>query len=299
MLAVLGLFIGILLTNCGGGGAKGKSGILNDPNYQPLPERVAVPEAEKAEFFKNMSEIKGADFMMGSEDYDIDEKPKHKVTITGFWIDKYEVRISEFAKFVDATKYKTTAEIKGRSKIFKEGWNDVPKAYWSKPKRGMPIPDQDNQPVTHVSWYDAKEYCSWAKKRLPTEAEWEFMAGGPEHAMYPTGNEFKGDLVVWNVQESEDTNTKPVGSKGSQNSYGLYDVAGNVWEWVSTLYDNFPYPYKIDDGRENYNKVEGQRRTFRGGSAWNNEVRIFRVANRSSKGDPEYTALNLGFRCVY
>ena len=304
LIFIVSLFV-FLIYNCGGAGSStGKADPTSDPNYKPLPERVQIPEAEKSEFFKNMVEIKGGTFKMGTNlskdcNCDKDENPQHEVKLESFWIDKYETRISEFKKFVEETGYKTTAEKKGKGKIYRDNlWVDVPKANWKKPRKSIKLKDYPNQPVSQVSWYDAKEFCSWAKKRLPTEAEWEYMAGGPEHTIYPTGNEFNEESVIWNVQESPDDNTKPVGSK-KETGYGMFDVAGNVWEWVSTLYDDFPYPYKVDDGRENYNNIEGMRRTFRGGSAWNNEHRIFRVANRASKGDPDYAALNVGFRCVY
>lgn len=172
--------------------------------------------------------IPGGTFMMGgdNEQADKDEFPKHQVTVSGFWMDEHEVTNAQFAKFVEATGYITTAERKpnweelkkqlppgtpkpdesqlvAASLVFtpttsevdlndySQWWRWVEGANWKHPEGpGSDIKGKDNYPVVHISWDDAMAYCKWAGKRLPTEAEWEFAArGGLQNAIYPWGNE--------------------------------------------------------------------------------------------------------------
>ncbi|TVR20152.1 MAG: ergothioneine biosynthesis protein EgtB, partial [Anaerolineaceae bacterium] len=118
-----------------------------------------------------------------------------------------------------------------------------------------------NQPVVGVLWYEAMAYAEWRGCRLPTEAEWEYSARGPNSLIYPWGDEFDGDnLVYWGNSNDRTAN---VGSRPAGSSWvGALDMSGNVWEWTSSLFE--PYPYDVDDGRENVSSI--MRRVLRGGS---------------------------------
>jgi sulfatase modifying factor 1 len=229
--------------------------------------------------------IPGGEFTMGTDDVNSfpNERPAHRVHIEGFWIDVHDVTNAEFAKFVEATGYLTTAEKKpdweelekqlppgtpkpddsvlvAGSLVFtptsrpvplddlSAWWRWVPGACWSHPEGpGSTIAGRENHPVVQVSWDDAVAYAKWAGKRLPTEAEWEFAArGGLEGKRYAWGDEFRpnakyqantwqGLFPVNNTADDGFVGTSPVGSF-PPNGYGLYDMAGNVWQWCSDWY---------------------------------------------------------------
>ena len=225
---------------------------------------------------KNMAWIPGGTFLMGSNDHYPEEAPAHKVTVDGFWMDKHVVTNEQFNHFVEATGYLTVAECPLNPKdypgakpemlvpgsiVFKKPphrvdlrnhfnwWTYVPGADWRHPlgpgsslKRWMA-----RHPVTHIAYEDAEAYAKWAGKELPTEAEWEFAArGGLEDAVYTWGNEFapngkmmaniwQGEFPLVNLLTDGYERTSPVGSF-PPNGYGLYDMAGNVWEWTTDWY---------------------------------------------------------------
>jgi formylglycine-generating enzyme required for sulfatase activity len=204
-----------------------------------------------------------------------DSRPIHRVYVDGFWMDKTEVTNRQFAEFVNATGYVTVAErtptaedfpgappenLVAGSVVFSppdhavpldthfRWWAYVHGANWRHPTG----PDSDlggreNHPVVHIAYEDAEAYAKWAGKRLPTEAEWEFAArGGLAGALYPWGNEFKVDgRFMANTHQghfpNEDTHADAHGgiapvAQFPPNGYGLFDVAGNVWEWTSDWY---------------------------------------------------------------
>jgi len=254
--------------------------------------------------------IKGGDFLMGSNDEMENESPVHKVSIKSFLMDRNEVTVKEFEEFVKATNYLTEAEKFGWSAVFdlKIGeWKRVDGANWQNPdgEGQKPLP---NEPVTQISWNDANKYAKWAGKRLPSEAEWEFSArGGLSGKKYawgdtlrpngvPVANWWQGSFPAKNTLEDDFLKRSPVGSFES-NSYGLHDMAGNVWEWTSDWYDDAYYhkspinnPKGVDLGTE---------RSIRGGS-WmcaENFCSNYRVAARS-QATPDSAMNNLGFRCV-
>ncbi len=253
--------------------------------------------------------IPAGEFLMGSNNGDSNEKPVHKVYVDAFYMDKYEVTVAQFRKFVEETGYRTDAE--------KVGWacawtgNKVEKkegASWRNPG----FSQTDNHPVVDVSWNDAVAYAKWAGKRLPTEAEWEKAArGGLVGKKYPWGNEVpngsqgnfadKNTEFGWSDKEANDRYryTAPVGSY-PPNGYGLYDMAGNVWEWVADWYDGGYYensPYKNPKGPDSpYENFSGNYRVLRGGS-WHDVAGSMRAALRVSSL-PGYGLSYYGFRCA-
>jgi sulfatase modifying factor 1 len=218
-----------------------------------------------------MAWIPGGTFRMGSEDFYPEERPVHEVSVDGFWIDCYEVTNEQFAEFVEATGYKTLAErpinpadfpgapaenlVPGSMLFHKTAgpvdlrnyvnwWAWVPGTSWRHPLG----PESSLQalaehPVVHVAYEDAEAYARWAGKELPTEAEWEFAArGGLDGKKFTWGddpspggkamaNSWQGEFPWQNLLQDGYEGTSPVGSF-PPNGYGLYDMAGNVWEWT-------------------------------------------------------------------
>jgi formylglycine-generating enzyme required for sulfatase activity len=255
----------------------------------------------------NMVFVKGGTFQMGSNESD-DEKPIHSVTVSDFYIGKYEVTVAEFEKFITATRYKTDAEKGGNSRVYTTKWETKEGVYWKHDIKGdLRLRSDYNHPVIHVSWNDATAYCKWLKEttgkgfRLPTEAEWEYAAGG--------GNQSKGytysgsntiNNVAWNYENSrklgsehKNYGTNPVGQKLS-NELGIYDMSGNVYEWCEDTwhsnYQNAPINGSawIDE--------KSNIRLVRGGS-WSINPNLCRVADRLSY-NPYYRFNYIGFRVV-
>lgn len=241
----------------------------------------------------------------------LDETPQHPVYLDAFYIDRYEVSNAHFQRFVEATGYQTQAEREGGGKIramgSKDKWNTVATASWRMPKgQGSTIAERANHPVVQVTWKDAQAYCQWAEKRLPTEAEWEKAARGLDGQMYPWGNEpdfarlnFCDRHCVFperdaNVDDGQ-AETAPVGSYASGKSpYGVYDMAGNVWEWVADWYEEKYYTRSPE--RNPRGPTTGSQVGLRGGS-WLYPAPTFRVATRGGV-PPDRRNNNIGFRCA-
>ena len=240
-------------------------------------------------------------FKMGSERGDSDEKPVHDVTLSPFEIGKYEVTVREFKRFVDASGYETEAEKEDGC----YGWTGK---NWDKRKeftwRNLGFEQQDDHPVACVSWNDAQVYIEWLNEklnmdyRLPTEAEWEYAARGGTQTEYWWGDEASHEYANYGTDdccnplaEGKDKweFTGPVGSFPA-NLFGLYDTAGNVWEWVEDWYGNYPEEAQTNP----IGPGQGSNRVFRGG-AWNSTPRFVRSANRDRR-DPGYRVIILGFR---
>lgn len=225
---------------------------------------AATPERDDVE----MAAIPAGEFIMGSDDPEADdnEKPVSKIFVGAFSIDKFEVTNARYLRCVEAG---ACARPVGR------GYDDATKA---------------NLPGTIISWQQAVAYCRWAGKRLPTEAEWEKAARGTDGRRYPWGDSFLAEGA--NVGYT--TGTTAVGRypKGA-SPYGAMDMAGNVWEWTSSLY--MPYPYNPHDGREDLN-ARGSR-VERGGS-WYYAPRYARTTHRAAVGHIYRRISDLGFRCA-
>jgi formylglycine-generating enzyme required for sulfatase activity len=241
-----------------------------------------------------------------------DEVPVHRVTLSPFFLDVHEVTNEEFARFVQATGYQTDAERKGASWVFRKGatdWELVNGANWRHPLGpDDSIEGRMNHPVVHVSWNDAVAYATWAGKRLPTEAEWEYAArGGRRGQIYPWGNELKpGGQVLANFWQGHwpDKNlledgyyyTAPVCSF-PPNDFGLCDMVGNVWEWTADWYAEDYYRHSPSTNPQG--PSSGEMRVARGGSWFcsPNYCGAYRVAFRG-KSPPDASFNNVGFRCA-
>jgi sulfatase modifying factor 1 len=280
---------------------------------------------------ENLIHLPGGEFLMGTNDqesFPLDgEGPVRKVRISPFAIDIYAVTNQQFNEFVEETGYLTDAERYGWSFVFhllvsdemkmkvsQNGgampwWLVVEGASWKNPEGpNSSIEERLSHPVVHISWFDAIAYCAWSGKRLPTEAEWEYAArGGLENAKYPWGDELlmndKHQCNIWQGQFPNDNSaqdgyisTAPVDSY-SPNGFGLYNVAGNVWEWCS---DWFHRQHAIEPSIQNPTGPEvGLTKVIKGGSylCHQSYCNRYRVGARSSN-TPDSSTGNLGFRCA-
>jgi formylglycine-generating enzyme required for sulfatase activity len=296
-----------------------------------------------------MQWIPGGTFRMGSDDHYPEEGPVHDVTVDGFWMDDHQVTVQEFRRFVKATGHVTVAErplepadypdadpellVPGslvfratRAPVdlrdYRNWWHWVPGTRWDRPEGpDTDVATRDRHPVTHIAFEDATAFAAWAGKDLPTEAEWEFAArGGLSGALYPWGNEFLRDgHFMANTHQghfpNEDTHADahagvaPVATY-PPNGYGLYDVAGNVWEWTSDWYrpdyyedlagaggvaDNPKGPDSSNDPSE----PGVPKRVHRGGSFLCTEQYCSRyMVGTRGKGEPSTGTNHLGFRLV-
>lgn len=330
------------------------------PRFSSLADEEQVANIDTAATKANkegMVRIPAGIFMMGADDPHSrkDEFPKHKVTVSSFWMDATEVTNAQFRDFIEATGYITTAERKpeweeikkqlppgtpkpaddvlvASSLVFtapssKVPLNDVSQwwswkqgASWRHPEGpGSNINGKDNYPVVHVSWDDANAYAKWAGKRLPTEAEWEWAArGGLEDQVYPWGNqavdEGKPKANTWQGSFPDKNTlwdgyyaTAPVGSF-SPNGYGLFDMAGNVWEWCSDWYRHDTYTLaaqkEVRDPKGPESSFDPEtptipKRVQRGGSflCHDSYCSSYRVSARM-KTSQDTGLSHSGFRCV-
>jgi formylglycine-generating enzyme required for sulfatase activity len=237
--------------------------------------------------------IPAGPFLMGSNVRD-DENPVTEVWVDAFAIDRTPVTNGQFRAFWESGMYDDSAAPcwtglqEGFRWIHKEEMRRVPR-YWYDAQWNAP-----QQPIVGVTWYEALAYARWAGKRLPTEAEWEKAARGEDGRQYPWGDTF--DYKCCNVAKSGIKGTSPVGhfSPLGDSPYGVSDMAGNIWEWTSSLYEL--YPYRADDGREDLREDAG-RRVLRGGSWQSRFTDHTRCANRYA-ANPNFGFVTTGFRCA-
>jgi formylglycine-generating enzyme required for sulfatase activity len=244
-----------------------------------LSDPAAYPE------IKGMVLIPAGPFSMGSDtdpaELSADEKPLHTVFLDAYYIDKYEVTNAQYQLFILAT---------GRPAPFVD-------RFWAEPYnwKGTDYPaGHGNYPVVLVSWEDAQAYAAWMKKRLPTEAEWEKAARAQLIGkQYPYGDTLKNNQANFDRGFFRENKLKPVGSF-EPSSFGLYDMAGNVWEWCQDWYaDTY---YKNSPAQNPRGPAEGLYRVNRGGS-WVNDERYLRCSQRG-KNTPDCRSHILGFRCA-
>ncbi|MFD2670317.1 formylglycine-generating enzyme family protein [Marinicrinis sediminis] len=278
---------------------------------------------------QQLVQLEGGTFKMGTESRDgfpaDGEGPIRTVRLKGFSIFPHAVTNKQFQAFVEETGYVTEAEQFGWSFVFHllasdevkaaveqvpqdvPWWLNVTGACWHQPEgAGSTIQDRMDHPVVHISWNDAAAFCAWSGTRLPTEAEWEYAArGGLEQKTYPWGDLLKPDkhhrCNIWQgkfptVNHASDgyVGTAPVDAY-EPNGYGLYNMAGNVWEWCA---DWFTPRYHTDTAGENpFADQPSGRRSMRGGSflCHRSYCNRYRVAARSSN-TPDSSTSNCGFR---
>jgi formylglycine-generating enzyme required for sulfatase activity len=273
-------------------------------------------------------QIAGCTFRMGSDADEGEpsdgEAPSRLVTLEAFRMDAMAVTNADFAEFVEATGYRTTAERAGWSFVFAgllpehfpptrgvaetPWWREVEHASWRFPEGpGSSATGREDHPVVHVSWQDASAYCAWAGTRLPTEAEWELAArGGLAGQRYPWGDEltpggvhrcniWQGQFPRSNTRDDGYCGTAPV-SAFRPNGFGLFNTCGNTWEWCA---DWFSARHSSDHIRNPQGPAAGTTRVIRGGSYLCHESYCFRyrVAARSSN-TPLSTTGHTGFRCA-
>ncbi|MDQ3279793.1 MAG: formylglycine-generating enzyme family protein [Acidobacteriota bacterium] len=233
----------------------------------------------------NMVLVPGGDVWIGSNDGSDAEKPQHAVNVPAFFIDPVPVTNAMFREFVTDTHFVTEAERIGAAWGYANGdYRQVAALSW----RSYATTDRDDHPVVLVSWHDAVTYAAWAKKRLPTEIEWEKAArGGLHQKLYPWGDDAPEGRCNWRRAAADIPPTSDVRAFEA-NSYGLYDVVGNVWQWCS---DAFVASYSPSS------EAAPGLRSRRGG-AWN-VIQPFRLrcANRGAM-QPTMAAPNVGFRCA-
>lgn len=295
--------------------------------------------------------IPGGEFLMGSDNHYPEETPAHRVKVDGFWMDKCTVTNRDFQAFVDATGYVTVAErpadpknypgakpelLSPSSIVFKKAqapvdignhynwWVYVKGANWRHPRGpASSISKLMDHPVVNVTFADAETFATWAGKNLPTEAEWEFAArGGFDGAEYVWGDEFtpggrhmanywQGEFPWQNKCSDGFEWTAPVASFAA-NGYGLYDMAGNVWEWTADWYqehgaiqsscctlDN-PRGAKVDESYDSRQpQIKIPRKVMKGSSflCAPNYCRRYRPAARMAQ-EVDASTCHLGFRCV-
>jgi formylglycine-generating enzyme required for sulfatase activity len=232
--------------------------------------------------------IPAGDFVMGTDQRDEqkrseelgiikpwfeDEHPAHRVFVKGFYMDRYEATIRDYAAYLKATQ--------------------------APPPFSMTKTDATDLPVTGINWYQADTYCRWAGKRLPTEAEWEKAARGTDGRSFPWGDAFSVEKA--NVLGKA---LAPVGAYPQGRSpYGLDDMIGNIWEWTFDWYGPYPgNPYRSDKFGNDYKVIRGKSWTTGFGHQSPSEI-LEITAHETRSGyrlpfDPDYHFADLGFRCA-
>ena len=302
---------------------------------------------------RRMVRIPGGEFLMGSNAFYPEERPAHRVIVDGFWMEPTPVTNRAFRQFVEATGYVTVAErrpdpasypgadpalIVPGSLVFycpagrvplndvRAWWRYVPGASWRSPQGpGDTIEGREEHPVAHVAYEDAEAYARWAGAELPTEAEWEFAArGGLEGAVYVWGDDFapgghhlantwQGEFPWQDLRLDGYHGTSPVGAF-PPNGYGLYDMAGNVWEWTSDFFTprhpDVPakaccVPRNPRSRSEEQSYQAGMpgghipRRVLKGGSYLCAPIYCLRYRPAARQGEMVDTSTcHIGFRCI-
>jgi sulfatase modifying factor 1 len=248
-----------------------------------------------------------------------DEAPHHYARVDSFWIDATPVTNGDYLAFCADTGYRTEAELRGFGLVYGESyWDEADGVNWRHPG-GLAdtIEDRLDHPVVHIAYADAVAYATWAGKRLPTEAEWEYAAHGADWRCWPWGDDWDPDVVNcaehwyglpisnfgawhdWWAQHRRShgirLGTTAVGqfSPAGDSPFGVGDLAGNVSEWTGSSYRLYDASRRY---HETYERAAGRYQVLRGGS-WMN----FRYQVRTSErfaSDPAYSSVSIGFRCA-
>jgi formylglycine-generating enzyme len=291
---------------------------------------------------KDMVWVPGGEFLMGSEQFYPEERPVRRVSVDAFWIDEHPVTVAEFRRFVKATGYLTWAEIAPDAgdypdadadllvpgsivfqptqgpvdlRDYRNWWTWTPGAQWRHPEgAGTTVHGRELHPVTHVAYRDAVAFADWAGKQLPTEAQWERAArGGLEGKIFCWGDEFaprgrmmantwQGEFPWQNLLLDGYERTSPVRTF-PPNGYGLYDMAGNVWEWTADLFtpdhNERERPCCSPGNGRHAVADEFPRRVTKGGSHLCAPSYCLRYRPAARQGEPvDTTTSHIGFRCV-
>jgi len=253
------------------------------PAPDPWAPQIEAERLASLEVPEGMVPVPGGSFRMGSDsqvdpDAGPQEQPQRWVHLDAFEMDRYEVTNVHYLRFVLATEAR---------------WPP----YW----KADPFPDKMAlHPVIGVTWVEADAYCRWVGKRLPTEAEWEKAARGPDGRIFPWGNEPAGWLKsnIAHPGSKRGLRYPPLANvnryERSVSPYGVFQMAGNVSEWVADWFD--PEYYRQADSSNPRGPVDGQDKTFRGGS-WNEDPEVARSANRGARA-PDHRSYLIGFRCA-
>ena len=270
------LFALVLLAGCGKSPTKPvDTSQTSTKSVDKEPSKEIIWQTDGAK----MVLIPEGSFQMGDalkepEEFMAPSLPTHKVSLNAFYMDIYEVTLGQYKRFLKATEHPPLPD-----------WVEK-------------ITPDDNYPVIGVSWFDAQAYAEWAGKRLPSEAEWEYSArGGLIGQRFAHGNELKHTDANFKGKGGADIweNPSPVASFKA-NSYGLFDVMGNVWEWCEDLYDENYYAVSPVENPGGPESTPMERRVIRGGS-WMSFKHFLRVALRNYQ-NPEMKNNYTGFRCV-
>ena len=295
---------------------------------------------------EGMVRISSGTFWMGSDEGLASERPAHQVTLDSYWIDKHPVPNQQYLKFVQHTGFVTYSErdpdprdfpgvpkdkLFAGSAVFQSPkhkvdmrnylnwWVYVPGANWKHPEGPeSDLKGREKHPVVHMTYEDAKAYCKWAGKELPTEAQFEYAARGgfdkkkyawgdqPKHFTEPLANLWQGKFPYKNMNTDKFLSTSPVGHFPA-NGYGLYDVSGNVWEWTQDWFHPAYYknsPQKNPQGvpkEASFDPMEPgiAKKVTKGGSflCSENYCTGYRPSARMAT-DPLSSSGHLGFRCV-
>ena len=248
-----------------------------------LEARRKLAYEKFSEITSNMVLVKGDTFEMGYNYLGKPEGPAHKVTLSDYYIDKYPVSNTDFVAYLNEIK---KHEIDGKILIY----IDYPSSRITLEEGVYVIKEgYEKHPVVNVTWYGANNFAEHNFKRLPTEAEWENAAKGKEKTSWPLGNTFNKDSYAYNTDDTVEVGSYP------PNTYGIYDMAGNVYEWVNDWYD--PTYYKYSPLENPKGPTSGEYKILRGGSWYDTDedrlMTVFRYM--SSPTDRSYT---YGFRCA-
>lgn len=261
-----------------------------------VPPLITV-KANLPPWVPTLVKVSAGPFLMGSSDTDKqadhDEKPQHTLTLPDYWIGKTPVTNAQFRPFVEGDGYTNRAYWTEAGWQWRESDKIIKPRYWDDPTW-----NGDDYPVVGVGWFEAVAYCRWLTAqtghtfRLPSEAEWEKAARGPNGRIWPWGNRWEAGRC--NSAEAGIKKTSPVGQfPGGASPYGAFDMAGNVWEWCASKHDK-RYRYKQEDEwAEAYVKQDDLRRR-RGGAYWNDQ-KVVRVSSRDNV-NPRSRFIDYGIR---
>lgn len=276
LLAMISAFVLAFFAPASPASVRGQSG--NSSPHDDIPDMALIPSGE---FWMGRNQLWLVDELGWNERDRLDDRPVHLVYIDPFYIDRYETTNEDYQRFVQATGHRLPL-------------------HWAAGK--IPAGKQ-RHPVYNISWEDAETYCKWMDKRLPTEAEWERAArGGLEKKLYPWGDQLgapqRGNAPAAQTVRAAHTgfpNGPIVVGSYPPNNFRLYDMTGNVWEWVSDWYER-DY-YSVSPDRNPQGPAKGMYRVFRGGGWSDNDERNLMLHYRNYT-DPSARVPTIGVRCA-